>query len=308
MKYLRALTTAAVTFSAALAPLAMTGGADAAVKRKSAKTPVSYIRVVTLNTEYPQPDRAALADVKRLVDARIPVIALQETMGKARRTAIAARFVDCSTCVYDGYLAQRNTEGATPILWNSRRFALVDSGNEQVTEDWYVGPAGAGPSTFQEKFITWVQLRDRATGRSFFVLNTHFIPSVQGAGGYPNTKLPARLEHFQQHMSALQALVTTFRETGLPVLVTGDFNVNFRRDKVIRPEMFPYASLDAVGARATFAAVGEPGYGSHVGGDGKRLIDYVAYTLGPRLSPVRNGVMLGFNSDHRPVWARFALY
>jgi exonuclease III len=309
MKFLRALTTLTVALSAMVAPLAMTG-ADAAVKKKSAKrTGPAYIRIVSLNTEYPQSNPAAWADIKRLVDARMGVIALQEMMGRDRRMTAKKRFVDCATCTYDGYIPTRNTEGATPILWKTPRFSLVEAGNEQVTEDWYVGRGGAGPSTFQEKFVTWVKLRERSSGRMFYVLNTHFIPTVQGSDGYPNKRYPERLAHYRHHMAGLQALVNEKQQTGLPVFVTGDFNVNYRRDKVIRPDLFPYASLSRVNMRASYAAAGEPSYGTHVlkSGNGTRLIDYVAYTMSSNVRVSSNAVLRGYNSDHRPVVATFGL-
>lgn len=303
MKLLRALTTFAVTLSVACTPLALAGGADAAVKKR--RTGTAYIRVVSFNTQLPQSTERALSDVKRLVDAKMGVIALQEMMGRERRTALREQFVDCETCRYEGLIAERNTEGANPILWKTPRFSLVDSGNVQVTDDWYVGARGAGPTTFQEKFVTWVQLAERRTGRMFYVLNTHMIPSVQGRDGYPNQEYPERLAHFRQHMSALQDLIRQFQATGLPVFVTGDFNVNYRRDKVIKPAMFPYASLGAVGVRASYAATSEPSYGTH--GGGTRLIDYVAHTVSSKVKPVSTEVLLGYNSDHRPVVGTFGL-
>jgi endonuclease/exonuclease/phosphatase family metal-dependent hydrolase len=311
MPFLRALTTVAVALSTTAAPLAMVGGADAAVKKKTAgkDTGPAYIRVVSLNTEYPLAKAKALTDIRRLVDARMGVIALQEMNGRDRRMTMKKRFVDCSTCIYDGYVPTKNTEGATPILWKTPRFRSVAAGNQRLTDAWYVGGSGAGPSTFQEKFVTWVKLRERSSGRMFYVLNTHFIPSVEGSDGYPNQRHPARLDHFRTHMSGLTRLISQFQQTGLPVFVTGDFNVNYRRDKVIQPRMFPFASLGAVGVRASFAATGEPTYGTHVLKNGRdsRLIDYVAHTVGPQVSPVRTAVLLGYNSDHRPVVGTFGL-
>jgi endonuclease/exonuclease/phosphatase family metal-dependent hydrolase len=306
MKLQRALTTVVAALVVAAAPLAMTG-ADAAVKKAGKRTTPTYFSIVSLNTAYPLPKAAALSDLQKLVDSRIGVIGLQEMMGRDRRMTAKERFVDCDTCIYDGYIPTRNTEGATPILWKTPRFSLVEAGSEQVTDDWYVGSAGAGPSTFQEKFVTWVKLRERTTGRMFYVMNTHFIPTVQGPDGYPNKRYPERLAQYRQHMAGLQALVTEKQQTGLPVFVTGDFNVNYRRDKVTRPDMFPYASLGEVGIRASYAAAGEPATGTHDGGNGTRLIDYVNYSVTPKVSVVRNTLLFGYNSDHRPIVGTFGL-
>ena len=62
MKLLRALTTLTVALSATIAPLAM-AGADAAVKKSTKRTGPTTFSIVSFNTEYPQPNAAALTDV-----------------------------------------------------------------------------------------------------------------------------------------------------------------------------------------------------------------------------------------------------
>jgi endonuclease/exonuclease/phosphatase (EEP) superfamily protein YafD len=309
MKSLRALAATAVAVTTVAAPVALTGGVtDAAVTKNPAVVP-THMRVVTLNTAHWQSDARALADVRRLVDQGIGVIALQEMQRRTRRDAVRSRLVTCPGCRYGGHLPKRNVEGGTPVLWRKAKFSLVEAGNQRVTPQWYVGPGGAGPSTVQQRYVTWVKLQERRSGRMLYVLNTHFVASVQGPDGGPNSKYPRRLAHYRAQMRGLQNLVRGFQQTGLPVVVTGDFNVNYRRDKVVRTPYFPYAAFEAAGMRASYFTVGEPLPGSHVlaNGNDTRLIDYVAHSDGSDLAPMRNDVLLGYGSDHRPVLTKFEL-
>lgn len=58
-----------------------------------------------------------------------------------------------------------------------------------------------------------LRLRDRATGREFYVLNTHTSPGGGSSAG----------ERYRAHATT-SALVGKLRATGLPVLLTGDMN------------------------------------------------------------------------------------
>jgi hypothetical protein len=106
-------------------------------------------------------------------------------------------------------------------------------------------------------------------------------------------------------MSGLKAVITDIRSNlgGGLIFVTGDFNVNYRKDKVVRDPIFPYAALGASGLRASHYALGEPATGTHRLSNGydKRLIDYVHYPVTRRLVPQSQRIMRGLNSDHRPM-------
>jgi hypothetical protein len=87
------------------------------------------------------------------------------------------------------------------VLYDARRFRLV-SGSKFIIP--FMGRPRPQPI---------VRLKDRATGRQFYVVNTH--PSAHD-GRY--------LRERRRGERKLVAVVKRLRRTGLPVLVTGDMN------------------------------------------------------------------------------------
>ena len=283
---------------------AVTGQAPAVAK---GETPVtSTVRIATYNSAAGVQTERAVADIERLA-ATADVVTLQEMGSPARRNAVAASLVDCETCLFDAYMPVPAVPGSTPILWNSERFRLKEFGTRQVSQDTYVGKAGAGPSTLRAKYINYVLLRDRATGVKFYVLNNHAVPSVQGDGGAANRDYPKRLELYRQHMVGLTSLIDEFTAANRAVFVTGDFNVNYRRDRIVQDRLFPYYNLRQVDVQASHEALGEPAIGTHSNGSGDRLIDYVFYQRHQAVVPTKQQVLTGYSSDHRPLVVHFKL-
>ena len=71
----------------------------------------------------------------------------------------------------DPYRADRfGSEGLRPV---------------QVTELTLRGPAGAGPSTINAKFVNWVRLHRPETGRPVYVLNNHAVPRSRARPAAP---------------------------------------------------------------------------------------------------------------------------
>lgn len=272
--------------------------------------PVSVpLRVVTLNTAATISTARALSDIKQLAATGADIITLQEMASAERRKAVRAALVDCAGCAYSAWMPALPVPGSTPILFRKDKFELVKAGTEQVSAPTYVGARGAGPSTLNAKFVNWVKLHELTTGRRIFVLNNHAVPTVQAKNGGPNTALPKRLALYRQHMSGLKSLISRFEARRKPVFVTGDFNVNFRKDRVVRASLFPYVNMAQVHVQASYQALGEPVNGTHVlpNGYDKRLIDYVMFSNHPAVDPVSQRVLFGYNSDHRPLMVDFTL-
>ncbi|HEX4976761.1 MAG TPA: fibronectin type III domain-containing protein, partial [Nocardioides sp.] len=265
--------------------------------------------IATYNVHTDVTVAAAQADIAKLVNAGADVIGLQEMGSRERRDAVRAALVDCETCVLDAYMPLFGPEASTPILYRSDKFTLEGSGSHKVSEATYVGDQGAGPSTLKAKFVNWVSLRHLASGRLVHVLNNHAVPSVQAPDGGPNWKLPERLQLYRQHMAGLRMLIQYFSAEGDPVFVTGDFNVNYRKDRVVRASMFPYVQLGGLDTRASWYTLGEPATGTHVLPDGfdKRLIDYVFHRTNPAVTLRTQAILRGYASDHRPVLTSYQL-
>jgi endonuclease/exonuclease/phosphatase (EEP) superfamily protein YafD len=294
----------ALAGTAALAPAPAPSPAVVA----AAATPAPQgLQIATYNIKGALSTTQTVTDLRKLSAAGADVMALQEMGSRPRRDAVAAALVNCAGCQYDAFMPTVSGQSEVPILYRWSKFRLEESGATQVSVPTYVGAPGAGPSTMNAKYVTWVKLRQRATGQLFYVLNNHTVPTVQAPTGGSNPAFPVRLSLYRQHMTGLKALVTQVKATGAAVFVTGDLNVSYRRDKVVQDRIFPYYNLRQVGVRASYDALGEPVLGTHVldNGNATRVIDYVDYLVHPKVTPVKQSVLLGYASDHRPVMVRF---
>ncbi len=286
-------------------------GAGAQVSAGRGEPVVESVRIASYNAGAMVSVKGTVSDVGSLIDQGADVIALQEMSSWKKRVKIRERYVDCETCVYDAWIPVAAVPGGQPIIYRSDKFELIDFGMEQVTPDTYVGSRGAGPATIRAKYITWVRLRTIATQRQVYVLDNHAVPTVQRGDGTPNVRLKKRLKLYRTHMEGLRAFVDGIKTTtGGSVFVVGDFNVNYRTDRVIAPDIFPFHNLGLVGLQASYETLGMPDHGTHVlpNGYDKRLIDY-SYALKPRfVTPTAQTIVTGLHSDHRPLMVdyRFA--
>ncbi len=270
---------------------------------------IARFTVATYNVRARLAPRLVVRDLRRLVRRGVDIIALQEMSSGKRRAAVRAKVLDCRRCRFDAYIPRPAAAAATLILYRTPKFERVRAGRTKVSDATFVGRAGAGPATVAAKYVTHVKLRERRTGRLVHVLNNHTVASVQAPGGYPNRNRPARLALYRQHMRTLQHLVDRLRKPRQSVIITGDLNVNFHRDRVVRANLFPVRRMGWVDVRATYATLGTPARGTHVrrrGQDG-RLIDYVYVLRRKVLTPVDQRVLKGFASDHRPLLVDFRL-
>jgi len=120
------------------------------------------------------------------------------------------------------------------IFYEKRRFALLASGTFWLN-DTPEKPGRAWGERYN-RICTWVRLRDRSSGRAFFVFNTHF-PLVAAA-----REKAARL--LVERIAA--------RKPADPVLLTGDFNCP--------PGSAPWRAFGAAGLFNSAKAAGrEPG-------------------------------------------------
>ncbi len=267
------------------------------------------MRVVTFNTAVDQPFASAMEDLAAVFARRPDVIALQEFWSPRRQQAVRDVYTDCADCTYDMYLPIGDGRGAVPIIYRSDRFTLLGARSVPVTEDTYVGPRGAGPSMQAGKYVNHVALFDHVANHTINVLNNHLVASVQGDNGRPNRRMRPRLKLYRTHMNNLLTMINEI--TVGAVVVTGDFNVNYRRDRVTQAGIFPYRKLTSVGLEASYAQLREPATGTHRlrGGNDSRLIDQV-WATGGEASFLRakwQRIMMGLNSDHRPLLVSYRL-
>ena len=269
----------------------------------------STLRYVTYNIRAKLTPAVATRDIIRLALDGADVITMQEMGSGKRRQAVRAAVSDCSECPFDAYMPPPAMQGAVPILYRWEKYRLVGSGSQLIHPATKVGSKGAGPDTIAAKYVNWVRLRDRVTGKVISVVNSHAVASVQNAKCRPNTKNGKRLKLYRKHMDALRSVVSTLRSQGDVVFTSGDFNVNYRCDRTVRDKLFPAYNLSAVGMTATYALLGVPATGTHKlanGGD-TRVIDQIWFTQATGVTPTAQRILMDYASDHRPVSVDFAL-
>ena len=114
---------------------------------------------------------------------------------------------------YD-YVGVGRTDGATkgeysPVFFLKERFEVLEKGNFWLSETPDV-PGSVGWDAALERIASYAKLRDKATGKIFMAVNTHF----------DHVGVKARRESAKLIMRKIQEIV------GMrPAVVTGDFNV-----------------------------------------------------------------------------------
>lgn len=96
----------------------------------------------------------------------------------------------------------------SPVLYKKDRFSVVKNGDFWLSEDMNaVGEKGWDAAC--ERIASWAILKEKATGKEFFILNTH-LDHVGKVARHEGAALV--LEQSKQ------------LSNGLPIIVTGDFN------------------------------------------------------------------------------------
>jgi exonuclease III len=244
----------------------------------------------------------------KAVGNKADIIGFQELHNADRRKKMRDALL-CSSCDFSGYVQNYSTSGSSPgsvaIVWRKSLFKVVKSGYYKVSDrqniDTHNGITG---SKISAKWITWVLLTDKRTNAQFYFLNTHTVASVESKGK-PISGEKDRLKLYDRHMDVLTSKVSAFRATGLPVFITGDFNVNYRYDHTVQYKNFPFTRLGAVGAHSDYQRLNlasipksQPSHGS-----GNRIIDYVWYTNSTSVYPISESISTArYGSDHYPVY------
>ncbi len=133
-------------------------------------------------------------------------------------------------CV-NGYSASKCTAKArgaskgTKIIYNSSTVKLVSQGTQRLTS-----PKG------KYRYAVWAVFTDRASGKSFFFVNTHLEYEKDTAGSTYFYDLR------RTQAADLVALIKA-RNKGLPVVITGDFNSS----KKTVPDNAPYDVVTQAG-------------------------------------------------------------
>lgn len=160
-----------------------------------------------------------------------------------------------------------------PISWKKSEWKAEASGFMKT----HGGKAKVSPN----RYITWVKLKNKATGEEVVRMNTHLVSGAWSKG--PKKAKAWRQKMWKIHMQKLDKLVERFEKKGMKVIVGGDFN----RDsyKVLGNDVAYDNKLN-------------------VGTHGKSTLDYLMHTKNG-LKKVSAGVQRGYASDHDAVIARY---
>ncbi len=143
--------------------------------------------------------------VKNVINTVKPdVIGIQE----ARNITVGLRTYTQASDIQrmTGYAMYQPADGATvpiPIMWRGGLFQMTASGYKVFEFKPYPDYGRA---------MTWVRLKSKATGKEFFVFNTHFEVGAD--------EQAARISE----ATMLAAEIKRVNPGGLPAFVTGDFN------------------------------------------------------------------------------------
>lgn len=183
-------------------------------------------------------------------------------------------------------------KGEYSALWYKKdRFTVLDSGYFWLSET----PEVAGSKGWDgacERIASWAKLKDNASGKEIFALNTHL----------DYVGVAARREGVSLILDKVAEL-----SNGLPVVVTGDFNAEPESD-VIKHVTDTSNPKHLIDSRSVAPLVYGPSWSWHDFGklpyDRRPLIDYVFVNNGVEV--LKYGVLAeteneAFVSDHAPV-------
>jgi hypothetical protein len=197
--------------------------------------------------------------------------------------------------------------GTNVLLGRSSMFELLDAGFERSH------PGGPNRRHPLPTYINWARWRERVTGIQIVHINTHTTRGIE-VRGKPSYKYgDGRVRLAAEQLTRVGQLADFVRRGGLEVIVTGDLNVDWKKDRIHQDKRFPYAILehsgriDEPGLRSCWSMYGTPGVGTWK----NRYIDYIYEWV--RVPSKRKIAMTGvqivdlLHSDHDAVLATFAL-
>ena len=161
-----------------------------------------------------------------------------------------------------------------PISWKKSAWKKEDAGFVRT----HHGKAKVSPN----RYITWVKLKHRNSGKEIVRINTHLVSGAWSHGKRPTTEW--RQHMWNVHMKKLHDLVAHFEKQGLTVIVGGDFN----RD-----------SYKVLGNQVRYDNK------LNVGTHGHSTYDYLMHTPSKDLHKLGAHVQHNYASDHDAVVAKY---
>ena len=183
------------------------------------------------------------------------------------------------------------TQTRHPIAYRTSNYQLLASG---VVKEH--GPhkieSGPGGRSVGDKYVVWVELRDKRTRATFIHVNDHKIAAVEHSG-HPRKDNPTRVRLWHQEDQAVGEVIAKLKPLGVPIFKTADENLAAKADAKVRDKGFAYVQMQKRGMYSSWRVLGYPKEGTH----GTRAIDYVWATTN-LAAPVRQRILGKYGSDH----------
>jgi hypothetical protein len=142
------------------------------------------------------------------------------------------------------------------VGWRTAKFTALGTDSVFLAPSTFVGAAGAGPATLENKWGNCAHLLHKPTGQLLWAMAAHWTPTVDNAGRPAVAQHPKRVAlHHQISVNAAR-WCSDRRNEGI-TLLAGDLNVDWSADNTVRDKRFPVAILGAAGMVPTFASLGE---------------------------------------------------
>ena len=242
-------------------------GTERAVAAAAKIEPGTGIRLVQANVKSGMSVAKTTPDINKVYAQQPDFITFNEVSG--RSDAMLTR---------PGYALQRTPgtyTGATAVVWDTTRWTKIAAGTYQISN--MRGKTKKQKIEWGIRYANWVTVRNNADGRTMSVVSVHVSPIDKYTQGItiPSYKRVA-------------ALAKTLSVHG-PVVMAGDFNVNYHS------KAYPRTEIAALGLVNVFDLWGSAP-ATH---DSGAVIDHVYLYKGDSLLPVTNLVTMPLNSDHR---------
>ena len=274
------------------------------------------LTIVTYNVFAQSTKNQVLSDVATIIKEKDPeVLTLQEVYQKDRRSAIRAKFA-CKTCTYRAYSVGNHGAKENMLLWKRDVFAVKKTGISKSVDGYTEHGVKLPPL-----YLNWARLKYKGSKQQIIVGSTH-LPSLvdRNDDGYPDAgKHPKRVDAYEKHMNMMASKVKSWKKQykTTPIFITGDFNVNFRKDEKVQHKVFPYDSFSKVKGASNWQDTDFPEKHPHVeththeqpGMPKARLIDYIfLFKDGDDVHISGTQVLgKGLHSDHKAVVGHYKI-
>lgn len=270
-----------------------------------AEDPVTVpLRIGSYNIEMGRP-MTAFRPGADFIMSQADLVGMQEVGGTARKA-----YLDANDA-WRVYRAPDNRQ--IPIVWNPRVFEPISGTEFKLADGAQIENVAGSKDSVVYRAATFgavVHLRQIATGYVFAFINVHLIHGAVKAGR-PAPGRPLLYRVYKQQVASLRAEVAAQQANGLPVYVTGDFNIGYPQDRSTDMKTNPYRRLTGASEIATWQGKRLSSYGTHMDPTCKpgvrRCGDYLDQTWGPTASAYAKVFTKVVYSDHYPIRSTYLI-